>query len=311
MSRPNILGVSCSHRKKGYSASLLLAALDGAESVGGVRVEAIHLSEYKIGPCTSCFSCIRNPEHTCILNDDFGKNGKGVLFQKMASTNAVIVSHPVYMWDVSAQCHLFFERLYPFVWTDRLNGIPFASISCASNQGMHMEANRTLAKFAFEYGMKYVGGLPVHLTFYTEALEEAKILGKKVSEAATEDFNSGRQKMDDKTRWSYYLDKPWKHLDVYLENLTRGTFKSDDSMIEYGLKKTFKNKEAIELLKKAREHLDDALRLYKSKKIAEANLQTVHASSYWTNATWKEFLESQVVGAKQPRVYKPLPKMSN
>jgi len=308
MKSPKILGVSCSHRKKGYSASLLLAALDGARSVGGLTVEVIHLSDYEINPCTSCFSCIRDPEHTCILNDDFGRNGKGVLFQKIADANALIVSHPVYMWDISAQCHLFFERLYPFVWKDTLNGIPFASISCASNQGMHMEANRTLCKFAFEYGMKYIGGLPVHLAFYDEAIDEAKDLGMKLAEAAVTDFNLGRQKMDDTTRWTCYLDKPWKHLDVYLENLTRGSLESDGSIIEYGLKKTFKNKEAIELLKKARKHLDEALRQYKSKNITEANLQTVYASSYWTNATWKEFLESQVVGAKQPVVYKPLPK---
>jgi len=308
MKGPKILGVSCSHRKKGYSASLLLAALDGARSVEGVTVEAIYLGDYKVGPCTSCFSCIRAPEHTCILDDDFGRNGKGVLFQKIANTNAIIVSHPVYMWDISAQCHLFFERLYPFVWIDTLSGIPFASISCASNQGMHMEANRTLCKFAFEYGMKYIGGLPVHLAFYDEAIEEAKTLGMRLGQAAKTDFKLGRQKMDDKTRWVYYLDKPWKHLDAYLENLTRGSLKSHDSIIEYGLKKTFKNKEAIELLKKARKHLDEALRQYKSKNITEANLQTVYASSYWTNATWKEFLESQVVGAKQPAVYKPLPK---
>jgi len=308
MNGPRVLGVSCSHRKKGYSASLLLAALDGSRSIEGVTVEAIYLGDYEISPCTSCFSCIRDPEHTCILDDDFGRNGKGFLFQKIANTNAIIVSHPVYMWDISAQCHLFFERLYPFMWIDTLNGIPFASISCASNQGMHMEANRTLCKFAFEYGMKYIGGLPVHLAFYDDALEEAKTLGMRVGEAATIDFNLGRQKMDDKTRWTYYLDKPWKHLEAYLENLMRGSLKSDDSMIEYGLKKTFKNQEALELLKKARKYLNEALRQYKSKNMTQANIQTAYASSYWTNATWKEFLESQVVRAKQPVVYKPLPK---
>lgn len=308
MNGPRVLGVSCSHRKKGYSASLLLAALDGSRSIEGVTVEAIYLGDYEISPCTSCFSCIRDPEHTCILDDDFGRNGKGFLFQKIANTNAIIVSHPVYMWDISAQCHLFFERLYPFMWIDTLNGIPFASISCASNQGMHMEANRTLCKFAFEYGMKYVGGLPVHLAFYDDALEEAKTLGMRVGEAATIDFNLGRQKMDDKTRWTYYLDKPWKHLEAYLENLMRGSLKSDDSMIEYGLKKTFKNQEALELLKKARKYLNEALRQYKSKNMTQANIQTAYASSYWTNATWKEFLESEVVRAKRPVVYKPLPK---
>ena len=308
MNGPRVLGVSCSHRKKGYSASLLLAALDGSRSIEGVTVEAIYLGDYEISPCTSCFSCIRDPEHTCILDDDFGRNGKGFLFQKIANTNAIIVSHPVYMWDISAQCHLFFERLYPFMWIDTLNGIPFASISCASNQGMHMEANRTLCKFAFEYGMKYIGGLPVHLAFYDDALEEAKTLGMRVGEAATIDFNLGRQKMDDKTRWTYYLDKPWKHLEAYLENLMRGSLKSDDSMIEYGLKKTFKNQEALELLKKARKYLNEALRQYKSKNMTQANIQTAYASSYWTNATWKEFLESEVVRAKRPVVYKPLPK---
>lgn len=303
-----VLAILFSGRKRGYTATLLKEAVRGVKTVKGVKAELIHNFDYEYKPCVSCFSCIRNPEHFCVLDDDFGKKGEGRLIKKLLNVNGLILGDPVHFWGESAGSHLFMERCYPFVWNDALNGIPFASISCASNQGMQMIANRNLCKFAFCLRMRYIGGLPVHTSYYQKALEDARSLGKRLGEAALEDELNGRRKMTDEERWLYYTDKPWNALDLYLENLTWGTFTLEGSLIEYGLKnKTFKKEESIRLLKKAKEQLIQAINAYRSKDHVKAQRYIIASSAYWTHATWKEFLEREVVKTPPPEVYRPIP----
>lgn len=302
-----LLAILFSGRRKGYTATLLERAVKGAESVEGVEVKLIQNSNYRYSPCISCFYCIRDPEHTCSLDDDFGRKGEGALFKELKNANGLIIADPVHFWGMSSGCHLFMERCYPFAWSDSLNGMPFASISCASNQGMQMIATRDICKFAFCLRLRYIGGLPVHTAYFEDALEEAEVLGRRVAEAALKDAVEGRKKMSDYERWNYYMNKPWSPLELYFENLTRGTFRWEDSLIEYGLRhQTFKREEAIELLKKSSEELAKALRAYRLKDYKEAMKLLLSASAYWTHATWKEFLEEEAIKAKIPEVYRPI-----
>ncbi len=158
-----VLALLASGRTKGFTASVLQAAINGAESVSDVEVELVHLHKYKFGPCTSCFNCIRDEKHNCTLPDAMG--GKGELMAKVKRANGWIIADPVHCWGTSAQCHLFIERCYPFIWSGDLEGMPFASISCASNQGMQRLANANLCKWAFTFGLRYIGGLPVHTAY--------------------------------------------------------------------------------------------------------------------------------------------------
>jgi len=173
-----VLAVLASGRRRGFTAGLLAEAAEGAASVPGVEVEVVQLTRYRFDACTSCFHCIRDDAHRCSLRDDMGRRGEGALFQKVLRANGLILGDPVHGWGPSARAHVFFERLYPFTWSGELAGMPFASISCASNQGMHRLANQEICKWAFTKALRRVGGLPVHVAYYEEARAQARQLGE-------------------------------------------------------------------------------------------------------------------------------------
>ena len=298
----HILALLASGRTKGFTATLLQAATKGAESVEGVEVEWVHLNRYTFKPCASCFSCIRNEAHECAQKDAMG--GKGELMAKLKGCNGWILADPVHCWGPSAQSHLFIERCYPFLWSGDLVGMPFASISCASNQGMQRLANANLCKWAFTSGFRYVGGLPVHTTYFERALPRAEALGRNLGEAALEDAR-GRKKYPEQERYIDYLDKPWSALEPYLDNLSNGTMEYESSLVAEGLE-TFSRREAVALLEEVRGLFKNALAHYREDRAEVACKELVRASALWTHATWKEFLEEDVVKTSAPEAYRPL-----
>jgi len=304
---PLLLGLLTSGRRRGYTAGLLDAALDAAREVEGLDVERLAVQDFRFGPCTSCFACIRRDDHLCVLDDDMGREGKGELFARIASANALLIADPVHNWGPTATCHLLIERLYPFLWSGALGGMPFASLSCASNQGMHRLAAANLCKWAFGYGLRYVGGLAAHCACYAEAQNEARRIGTLLADAALRDARDGRRPMDDLERFLSYADSPWFALEPYLDNLTSGTGEWEHSLIQRGLSQgTFQHPEARALLEQALPKLRRALALRRLGNLEAATQALVEASAAWTHATWKEFLEQGVIGAKQPDAYRPL-----
>ena len=297
-----VLALLASGRKKGFTASLLQAAIEGAEGVEGVEVKRVHLHNHRFGPCTSCFNCIRDPAHECTLADAMG--GRGELTGMIRHANGWILADPVHCWGTSAICHLFIERCYPFLWSGTLEGLPFASISCASNQGMQRLANANLCKWAFTYGFRYVGGLPVHTVHMEQAQQRARDLGRRLAEAAQVDAG-GRRKFPDLERYVDYLDKPWSALEPYLQNLSDGTMGFASSLVAQGLA-SFGHPEAIDLLHESEGHLRNALSLYKEGRHRAACEELVRSSALWTHATWQEFLEEKVIRTGTPTAYRPI-----
>ncbi len=286
----NVLCIMASPRPNGFTAALMGSVIEGIKSVEGVDYEEVHLYNYHpISPCTSCWSCIRNEEHRCTLDDSMGKMGDGELFKKIEKANALFIAQPVYGWGIPAATHLFLERFYPFAFSQELNGMPFASLSQAGNQGMARLANMRMAKFAFTLQLKFVGGLPVHMVQFEEAKIEARYLGVKTSEASKEDA-LGRRKITDLQRYLGVDGNPWSVLEPYIDNLTNGTYTYDESLIEYALSHgAVKNEDAVKLLSKAGEELKLTLRYYRLREGEEATKHLLEASRYWTDATDKEY----------------------
>lgn len=297
-----VLGLLMSGRRRGFTSSLLDAASRGAAGVAGVTVDFVHVNKLGISPCTSCFGCIRSDTHDCVLKDAMG--GGGELMEKLKTANGWIIADPVHMWGPTATCHLFIERCYPFLWSGALSGMPFMSMSCASNQGMQRLANQFICKWGFAFGLRYIGGMPVHTVQLQEALREAEDLGRRLGEAAMADA-AERVPMGDSQRFIEYLDHPWSALEPYLENLTDGTMEYAESLIAVGLER-FQRPEAVELLQQAREPFQEALRLYADGQRQQACESLVRASALWTHATWKEYLEEDVIGSTVPDAYRPL-----
>lgn len=188
--------------------------------------------------------------------------------------------------------------------TGELNGIPFASISCASNQGMMREATRNICKWAFQMKMRYIGSLSVHLTYYEEAKKQAYFLGEEIAKEAQND-NAERKKMTDKETFYHYSYTPWKLLELYLDNLTLGSGSWQESLPFKAMsEKRFSNSEANDNLRKAVSALRETIFNYDLGEGKEAIEKIVETASYWTSATWKEYLEEKVVGSKKPDSYR-------
>lgn len=302
-----VIGVLTSGRRRGYTAGLLEDLLAGAATVAGVETELVYLHGYKFKPCTSCFFCDRHEGEGCSLNDDFGRKKEGILYKKVQKANGLAIGDPVHMWGPSAMCHTFIERMYPFLFTDELNGLPFASVSCASNQGMHRLAWREIAKWAFTYGFRYVGGLPVHMAYYQDARTDARELGEELGRAAVLDEREGRRKFNDEERFVNYMDKPWSVLEPYLDNLTAGKFDFEGSTVELGFTKfPYKMENARELLGKTANSLQEVLSDYKSGNVEAATRKLAQTSAYWTYATFYEFCQYEKTSVL-PEGYKKLP----
>jgi multimeric flavodoxin WrbA len=302
-----VLGLMGNARKDGYTVRVLEAALDGARSVSGVDTEQLSLLDYEFGPCRSCYECIRAAEHRCILRDDMGGRGRGKLWLKVEEAHGLILATPVHFWSADALMHLFVERLYPYLWSGELRGIPIGTLAVASNQGFQIVANTMLCEWAFALGGHYIGGVAAHTAYLDEALREAHYLGARLGQAALRDAQSGRKSPTDEELWLEYADKPWSVLPHYLENLTRGTRDPSHSIIHQALAQgTFRRPEALELLKQADAEFARFTEHYALGEQRESIRALVKASALWTHATWKEFLEEQLVKAPPPKAYRPL-----
>ncbi len=303
-----VLAVLGSGRAEGYTAGLWEAACDGAARVDGVEVVRVHLRRHRFGPCTSCFSCIRAPGSGCVLDDDMGRNGQGELYRLVQQSNALLIVDAVHLWGPTAYAHLFFERLYPTLWTGELNGLPFASISCAGNQGMQHLAREELCKWARGKGMRYVGGLAEHAVDYRAAQERSRELGERLAAAAVVDGQGRQPFADEVERFLAYADETFDLGREYLLNLTQGTMDAAQSLPKVGLDNgSFATGTPAEgLARQAQEHLIVALSADAAGHRETALRRLAAASSAWTRATWLALLEEKVVGATQPTAYKPL-----
>ncbi|HUS81050.1 MAG TPA: flavodoxin family protein [Armatimonadota bacterium] len=304
-----VLAVLTSGRRSGFTSGLLERAVAGAGSVAGVRVDMVCSHDFSFGPCVSCFACVRDPGQACILDDDMGRRGEGALYRRIAGANALLIADPVHNWSPSASARLLVERCYPFVWNGALKGMPAASISCASNQGMHRLARQELCKWLFGMRTRWVGGVAAHVAALDRHMLEAHELGAALGQAALDDERDGREPWGDAECFEHYVrHAPWSPLQCYLDNLTDGTFAADTSVIARALEAgTFRSPRARELLETAQRGLVETLEVYATGDAVAASRLLAEASACWTHATWVEFLEEKVIGTAQPEAYRPLP----
>lgn len=108
----NIVAINGSGRPYENNYHLLNTCLESFKKDNNTT-ELIQLSNLKIEGCKSCYSCKKTSDE-CIIEDDMTPISK-----KVMESDLVIISSPIYMWQVSAQTKLFMERLYPLFHFDR------------------------------------------------------------------------------------------------------------------------------------------------------------------------------------------------
>lgn len=105
-----VLGIVCSPRKRGNTARMVEAVLDGARS-RGAETEIFYLGELSVNPCRVCNTCESTGK--CVQEDDMQP-----IYDAMDKTNAIVFGTPIYHDHVSAQSKIVIDRLYAYEWRD-------------------------------------------------------------------------------------------------------------------------------------------------------------------------------------------------
>lgn len=149
-----IVGVISSANFNGNSASLVRAALKGAEAEGALTTE-IFLAHHKVDFCAGCLKCIADGQ--CLLPDDFES-----LRRILGEADGIIVGTPTFGYAPNARMKNFLDRFGLFEYfTSSLGGKYWVSISTASRASAARKTAagipRLFSKGVFQRG--YVSGI--------------------------------------------------------------------------------------------------------------------------------------------------------
>ncbi|HBF39357.1 MAG TPA: flavodoxin family protein [Firmicutes bacterium] len=92
-----------SPRKNGNTATLVQEVIRGAQDAGA-ETTVFTLSDMNIKPCQGCLVCRKTGQ--CVMQDDFQN-----MFQHIIDADVVVFGSPIYLWQISAQMKLLWDRL--------------------------------------------------------------------------------------------------------------------------------------------------------------------------------------------------------
>ena len=178
----NIVGVMSSAHLEGNSATLVRAALKGAEAEGALTTE-IFLARHKIDFCLGCLRCMR--EGRCPLPDDFEP-----LRDVLVEADGIVFGAPTFGYAPNARMKNFLDRfgLFEF-FTASLGGKHLAAISTASRPAAARKTAAMMSRL-FSGGVfkrAYVAGVmgakaqPKGSPVDRRDLNKAEALGRKLA----------------------------------------------------------------------------------------------------------------------------------
>jgi len=92
-----------SPRKEGNTATLVKEVIRGAQAAGA-ETTVFNLYDMNIKPCQGCFVCRKIGN--CTIQDDFQN-----MFKHIVEADTIVFGSPVYMWQITAQMKLLWDRL--------------------------------------------------------------------------------------------------------------------------------------------------------------------------------------------------------
>ncbi len=105
-----ILALNASYRgDRGFSRVLIDKLLKGAVA-SGAECEVITLSRLKINRCLACDKCQTKEHHLRCVQEE--KDDVQMIFEKMAQSDLVVYSTPVYVMGMSVLLKTLFDRMY-------------------------------------------------------------------------------------------------------------------------------------------------------------------------------------------------------
>ena len=102
-----VLALLGSPRRKGNTAVLLNALLEGLRHNGNHHIEEVYLQQLDLHPCRNCDACRQMEQRYCAIDDDMQS-----LYAAFIEAQMVVFASPVYWWCISGQLKLFIDRLY-------------------------------------------------------------------------------------------------------------------------------------------------------------------------------------------------------
>ena len=100
-----------SPRSDGNSSTIAKRFSAEAEKCGA-EIEVFELNKLNFRGCQGCRACKKGSE-ICVLNDDLK-----IVLEKVATSDALVLSTPVYYGDVSSQLKAFIDRTYSYLTPD-------------------------------------------------------------------------------------------------------------------------------------------------------------------------------------------------
>lgn len=100
-----VVAFNGSARKDGNTAYLVRRVLHVLEEEG-IETEMVQLAGHIIRGCTACYSCFRNKNEHCIIDNDIVNE----CIDKMYHANGIILASPTYFADVSSELKALIDR---------------------------------------------------------------------------------------------------------------------------------------------------------------------------------------------------------
>jgi multimeric flavodoxin WrbA len=98
-----VLGICCSPREKGNTASIIKQALKGA-AAQGAKTELVYLYEMNFKGCRACLGC--KTKGICVFEDDMQS-----LCKKVTGSDAIVFGSPIYYANVNGAARSSMERI--------------------------------------------------------------------------------------------------------------------------------------------------------------------------------------------------------
>lgn len=92
-----------SPRKNGNTATLVDEIIRGAQDAG-TQTTVLNLYDVNIKPCQGCLVCRKTGN--CTMQDDFQN-----IFKHIIEADVVVFGSPVYVWQITGQMKLLWDRL--------------------------------------------------------------------------------------------------------------------------------------------------------------------------------------------------------
>jgi multimeric flavodoxin WrbA/putative sterol carrier protein len=124
----HVVAVNGSPHEGFGNTSQMLTMLGENLSREGLELEEIFLSQYQIGFCTGCATCLESG--SCWVRDDYNSVVRTVL-----QADAVILASPVYIFNITAQMKTFLDRSLGYGHRPRGDWKPGLALSVSAGHG--------------------------------------------------------------------------------------------------------------------------------------------------------------------------------